>query len=72
MDALLTKLGELGGVWGILCALEFTAIVYLYKRIEALQKDHVDTLKANIPVMERFESTLRTALSVVSKAGDKQ
>lgn len=72
MDALVTKLGELGGVWGILCALQFLAIVYLYRRIEALQKEHVDTLKSNIPVMERFESTLRTALSVVSKAGGNQ
>lgn len=69
MDTLIQRLGEFWGAAGIICGLQFIAIVYLLKRGDAAQQQNVDTLKAVLPLMEKFESTMKTALNVVSKSG---
>ena len=69
MDALIEKLGEFWGPAGIVCALQFLAIVFLMKRGDAAHRENVETLKAVLPLMEKFEQTMKTALSVVSRAG---
>ncbi len=69
MDALAQKLGEFWGAAGIICGLQFVAIITLYADNRAKQKELVEVLKANIPAMNKFESTMSTALSVLSKAG---
>ncbi len=48
------------------------AVGYLYKRVEALQKENVETLKLVLPLMEKFQSTMQTTLSVVSKKGSDE
>lgn len=48
------------------------AVVYLYKRVEALQKENVDTLKLVLPMIEKFQTTIDTTLRVVSKKGTDQ
>lgn len=68
-ESLMDKFWEAGGIWGIICAFQFMAIVYLYKARESSQKEHIDTLKANLPLMEKLEATMSTALRVVSKSG---
>lgn len=68
-DSLIDKFWEAGGLLGIIIAFQFIAIVYLYKAREASQKEHVDSLKTTLPLMEKFESTMKTALSVLSKSG---
>lgn len=72
MEAVVKSLGEFWGAPGIVCGLQFVAIVYLMKRGDAAQKEHIDTLKANLPLMEKMESTMSTALRVVSRAGGER
>lgn len=48
------------------------AVVYLYKRVEALQKENVDTLKLVLPMIEKFQTTMDTTFRVVSKKGNDQ
>lgn len=69
MDALLTQLGEIGGLGGIMLAFLIVAVGYLYRRVEALQKENVDTLKLVLPMIEKFQTTIDTTLRVVSKKG---
>lgn len=69
MEELIKQLGAFWGPAGIICALEALVIAYLYKAREASQQEHIETLKANLPLMEKLESTMSTALRVVSKAG---
>lgn len=67
-ESIIDKFWEAGGILGLICAFQFGAIVYLYKARENSQKEHVDTLRTTLPLMEKFESTMKTALSVVSRS----
>lgn len=69
MDELIQQLGTLWGPAGIVCGLLLLAVVYLYKRVESLQKENVDTLKLVLPMIEKFQNTIDTTLRVVSKKG---
>ncbi len=68
LDALVDKFWQAGGIWAVICFLLAVVIIYLYKAREKSQQEHVETLKAVLPLMEKFESTMKTALSVVSKS----
>lgn len=72
MDALLGQLAEVGGLPAIMLGFLILAVGYLYKRVEALQKENVETLKLVLPLMEKFQSTMQTTLSVVSKKGSDE
>ncbi len=72
MDELLKSLGELWGPAGIIIALLVLAVGYLYKRVEALQKENVDTLKLILPMMEKFQVSMDASLRAVSKKGNEQ
>lgn len=72
MDALLNSLGEVWGAPGIIIGFLLIAIAYLYKRTETLQKEHVETLKVTLPLMANFESTMKTAINVLSKSGGEK
>lgn len=72
MDALLGQLAEIGGLPAIMLGFLILAVGYLYKRVEALQKENVETLKLVLPMIEKFQTTMSGALSVVSKKGDGQ
>lgn len=72
MDALIAKLLNDYGVVGIVVVIASLIIVYLYKRVEALQKENVDTLKAVLPLMEKFQATVDTTLRVISKSGGEK
>lgn len=72
MDALLGQLAEVGGLPAIMLGFLILAVGYLYKRVEALQKENVETLKLVLPLMEKFQSTMQTTLSVVSKKGNDE
>lgn len=72
MDALLGQLAEVGGLPALMLGFLIIAVGYLYKRVEALQKENVETLKLVLPMIEKFQSTMQGALSVVSKKGDGQ
>lgn len=69
MDALLGQLAEIGGLPAIMLGFLILAVGYLYKRVEALQKENVDTLKLVLPLMEKFQSMADTTLRVISKKG---
>jgi len=58
VDTLLGQLGELWGPSGLIIGFLVVAVSYLYKRVEALQKENTDTLKLVLPIMEKFQ-TLR-------------
>lgn len=68
-DNLVEKFWEAGGIWAVICLLLSMVIIYQYKAREKSQQEHVETLKAVLPLMEKFESTMKTALSVLSKSG---
>lgn len=72
MDSLVNSLGTLWGAPGIIIGLLVLTVGYLYKRIEALQKENVDTLKTVLPLMANFESTMKTAINVLSKSGGEK
>lgn len=72
MDAIISKLISDYGDVGIVAAISGIIIVYLYKRIEALQKENTETLKAVLPLMEKFQNTMTTTINVLSKKGDGQ
>jgi len=72
MDALLGQLAEIGGVPAIMLGFMILAVGYLYKRVEALQKENVDTLKLVLPLMEKFQQTVETTMRVVSKKGSDE
>ena len=72
MDALLGQLAEIGGVPAIMLGFMILAVGYLYKRVEALQKENIDTLKLVLPLMEKFQQTVETTLRVVSKKGSDE
>lgn len=72
MDALVNSLGTLWGAPGIIIGLLVLTVGYLYKRIEALQKENVDTLKTVLPLMANFESTMKTTINVLSKSGGEK
>lgn len=72
MDALVNSLGALWGAPGIIIGLLVLTVGYLYKRVEALQKENVDTLKVVLPLMANFESTMKTAINVLSKSGGEK
>jgi hypothetical protein len=69
VDTLLGQLGELWGASGLIIGFLVLAVAYLYRAREQAQKEHIETLKATLPLMEKLESTMSTALSVVSKSG---
>lgn len=72
MEALVNSLGSIWGAPGIIIGLLILAVAYLYKRAENLQKEHVETLKATLPLMANFESTMKTAINVLSKSGGEK
>lgn len=72
MDALLTQLAAIGGLPALMLGFSILAIGYLYRRIEALQKENVETLKSVLPLMEKFQATTQTTLSVLSKLGNEK
>lgn len=72
MEELVKQLGSFWGPAGVICGLLLLAVVYLYKRVEALQKENVDTLKLVLPMIEKFQTTIDTTLRVVSKKGNDQ
>jgi hypothetical protein len=72
MDALLTQLGEIGGLGGIMLAFLIIAVGYLYRRVEALQKENVDTLKLVLPMMEKFQTTMDATLRAWDRKGGEQ
>ncbi len=72
MDSLVNSLGTLWGAPGIIIGLLVLTVGYLYKRVEALQKENVDTLKTVLPLMANFESTMKTAINVLSKSGGEK
>ena len=72
MDALLGQLAEIGGVPAIMLGFMILAVGYLYKRVEALQKENIDTLKLVLPLMEKFQQTVETTMRVVSKKGSDE
>ncbi len=72
MEALVNSLGSVWGAPGIIIGLLVLAVGYLYKRAETLQKEHVETLKVTLPLMANFESTMKTAINVLSKSGGEQ
>lgn len=72
MEELVKQLGAFWGPAGIICGLLLLAVVYLYKRVESLQKENVDTLKLVLPMIEKFQTTIDTTLRVVSKKGNDQ
>ncbi len=72
MDSLVSKLGELWGPAGIIIAILLLTVGYLYKRVETLQKENIDTLKIVLPLMANFESTMKTAINVLSKSGGEK
>jgi len=69
MDALLTSLAAIGGLPAIMLGFMILAVGYLYKRIEALQKENVDTLKAVLPIIEKAQTTFDATLRALSKKG---
>lgn len=72
MDALLGQLAEIGGVPSIMLGFMILAVGYLYKRVEALQKENIDTLKLVLPLMEKFQISMESSLRAVSrKASDE-
>ena len=72
MEPLLNSLGEVWGAPGIIIGFLIVAVAYLYKRAENLQKEHVETLKVTLPLMANFESTMKTAINVLSKSGGEK
>lgn len=72
MDALLGQLAEIGGLPAIMLGFLILSVGYLYRRVEALQKDNVDTLKLILPLMEKFQVSMDASLKAVSKKGDDQ
>lgn len=72
MDELLNSLGSIWGAPGIIIGLLVLAVGYLYRRVEAVQKEHVETLKVTLPLMANFESTMKTAIQVLSKSGGEK
>ncbi len=72
MDSLVNSLGTLWGAPGIIIGLLALTVGYLYKRVEALQKENVETLKTVLPLMANFESTMKTAINVLSKSGGEK
>lgn len=72
MDDLLNSLGSIWGAPGIIIGLLVLAVGYLYRRVEAVQKEHVETLKVTLPLMANFESTMKTAIQVLSKSGGEK
>jgi hypothetical protein len=70
MDALLTQLAAIGGLPAIMLGFMILAVGYLYKRVEALQKENVDTLKAILPLMEKAQNTFDATLRALSKKGN--
>ena len=72
MDDLLNSLGSIWGAPGIIIGLLVLAVGYLYRRVESVQKEHVETLKVTLPLMANFESTMKTAINVLSKSGGEK
>lgn len=72
METLVNSLGSVWGAPGIIIGLLVLAVGYLYKRAETLQKEHVETLKVTLPLMANFESTMKTAINVLSKSGGEK
>lgn len=72
MDSLLNSLGDVWGAPGIIIGFLILAVGYLYRRVEATQKEHVETLKVTLPLMANFESTMKTAIQVLSKSGGEK
>ena len=71
MDALLTQLAAIGGLPAIMLGFMILAVGYLYRRVEALQKENVDTLKLILPLMEKFQVSMEASLRAVSKKGNE-
>lgn len=72
MDALLSQLAEIGGVPAIMLGFMVLAVGYLYKRVEALQKENIDTLKLVLPLMEKFQVSMESSLRAVSRKGSDE
>ena len=71
MEELIKNLGAFWGPAGVICALQFGAIVYLYRRVEAVQKEHVETLKIVAPLAQKFTQTMDMVMPIVmSKIND--
>lgn len=76
MDELIKNLGAFWGPAGVICGLQFGAIVYLYRAREADQKahdaalrastdDNTETLKLVIPLVQKLTATIDVTLPVL-------
>jgi hypothetical protein len=72
VDTLLGQLGELWGPSGLIIGFLVVAVAYLYKRVEALQKENTDTLKLVLPIMEKFQTTMDATLRAWDRKGGEQ
>lgn len=71
MEELIKNLGAFWGPAGVICALQFGAIVYLYRRVEAGQRENLETLKVVIPLVQKFTQTMDMVMPIVmSKIND--
>lgn len=69
MDPVISKLGEFWGPAGIVCGFLFVSTAYLYRRVEALQKENIDTLKSVLPLVEKFNTTQEITFRALAKKG---
>lgn len=72
MDALLGQLAESGGMPAIMLGFLVLTVGYLYRRIESLQKENIDTLKVVLPLMEKFQTSMDASLRAVSRKGNEE
>jgi len=72
MDALLGQLAEIGGLPAIMLGFLILAVGYLYRRVESLQKENVDTRRLILPLMEKFQVSMDASLRAVSKKGGEE
>lgn len=74
MDSVAFKLGEFWGAAGIICALQFAAIIYLYRAREASEKEHRETLKSIPPLAQKFTQAMDMMMPIIMakiNGGDK-
>jgi len=74
MEGVVDKLGEFWGPAGIICAIQFLAIIYLYKAIQASEKEHRETLKSIPPLAQKFTQAMDMMMPIIMakiNGGDK-
>lgn len=72
MDGLIAQLGELWGPSGLIIGFLILTVGYLYRRVEALQKEITDNLKLVLPIMEKFQNTMDATLRAWDRKGGEQ